>query len=242
MTFSYKINYDNPIIRGQEEPRPWDIVKLLKDLGGSDKSLLDIGCGSGAKLVKIAPSFAYVAGLDPNISLLNLGKERMYECNIQHFDTFEGTAQRLPFENSSFDVVTSMVAFHDVQEVYRVLKPGGWALIESLGELDKRTLKEFFKDRNGESRGQLSYLEKGAIKNLNHMAFNYLFDETSVVEGFWKSYFSIEELKALLSSTPIIRNFDLTIDDEALKEVGENLITDKGIELLNHRVLIKARK
>lgn len=91
--------------------------------------ILDVGCGSGIDLSVYAKmGFASLSGIDPSSKFIEEAKKALGDSA----DLKEGTFECIPYEDSSFDVVTSRFALHyskDIQtslnEVARVLKSGG---------------------------------------------------------------------------------------------------------------------
>jgi demethylmenaquinone methyltransferase/2-methoxy-6-polyprenyl-1,4-benzoquinol methylase len=95
----------------------------------SDTHILDLCCGSGQAtefLVKLSQN---VTGLDA--SPLSLRRARNNVPNATYVEAF---AEDMPFTDNLFDVVHTSAALHEmqpeqlrkiIQEVYRVLKPGG---------------------------------------------------------------------------------------------------------------------
>jgi len=104
--------------------------------------VLDIGCGSGALVIKLSKKYpsAKITGID------YWGKEWDYakkQCEqnaklegvSDKIDFIKGSASKLPFEDKSFDVVVSNFTFHEVKdsknkidvikEALRVVKTGG---------------------------------------------------------------------------------------------------------------------
>ncbi|HLB20781.1 MAG TPA: methyltransferase domain-containing protein [Solirubrobacteraceae bacterium] len=93
--------------------------------------LLDVATGSGNVAIPAALAGAEVTGLDLTPKLLDVARERAAEAGMQ-IAFVEGDAEELPFDDRSFDRVTSCfgVMFaprHDVAagELVRVAKPGG---------------------------------------------------------------------------------------------------------------------
>ncbi len=99
--------------------------------------ILDVGCGTGyltRLLAPLAGPAGQVTGIDPSAPMLDHARERApHNCSYQ-----VGEGQALPFPDASFDVLVSTVAVHHmpssarglaVQEMFRVLRPGGRLLI-----------------------------------------------------------------------------------------------------------------
>lgn len=93
--------------------------------------VLDIACGTGNTAIPLARRGCEVVGVDIAPNLLLQARERAAAegLNIQ-FD--EGDAEALPYPDASFDAVTTMFGAMFaprpalvVQEIARVLKPGG---------------------------------------------------------------------------------------------------------------------
>jgi ubiquinone/menaquinone biosynthesis C-methylase UbiE len=103
------------------------------DFDLQNKKLLDIGCGDGTDLLYFAQHNAVIYGLDPSAEFIAKAKEQ------NTAGTFvEATGEAIPFDNNSFDIVTSKWALQsspDVKQILleaaRVLKPGGILLFLS---------------------------------------------------------------------------------------------------------------
>lgn len=88
-------------------------------------SLLDIGCGSGFAVRLAADRGAVVAGLDASAALLDIARARTPDADLR-----VGDMDALPWDDASFDVVTSFNSIWvgcepAVGEAARVLKPDG---------------------------------------------------------------------------------------------------------------------
>jgi ubiquinone/menaquinone biosynthesis C-methylase UbiE len=105
-------------------------------------SLLDIGTGPGWLLVKLhqqAPSMQLV-GIDSSPSMVTEAQRNMVKAGVSGtIEIKEGNASQIPFDGDSFDIVVSQWSIHHwkhpvegLNEVYRVLKPGGYALMYDL--------------------------------------------------------------------------------------------------------------
>lgn len=91
--------------------------------------ILDLCCGSGQTTQYLVRHSDNVVGLDASLVSLNRAKK-----NVPQASYVEGLAQKMPFNDNSFDLVHTSVALHEMttteldsifQEVHRVLKPEG---------------------------------------------------------------------------------------------------------------------
>lgn len=187
----YDQRYESDLLRGVEEPRPWDSLEVIRKYTKKFDILLDIGCGTAFKSVQLADNVGKIYGLEPNGKMRTKAEKNIRESGVSNIILVDGHAEELPFGDNYFDVVTCMVAPHDTSEVYRVLKPNGCAVLEKIGDRDKWNFKqEFGSDANG-LRGQFSNLEEGKRAGNYEREFRELFSDVSVQNSFWKTYYSI---------------------------------------------------
>jgi 2-polyprenyl-3-methyl-5-hydroxy-6-metoxy-1,4-benzoquinol methylase len=107
------------------------VLAILEDAVGdlSDKHLLDIGCSAGIMTHCYARKFGRVTGTDIDMPAV------AFAAGVDeagHLSWAVADSQRLPFPESSFDVVTCTHIYEHVPdarllmaEIFRVLRPGG---------------------------------------------------------------------------------------------------------------------
>jgi SAM-dependent methyltransferase len=122
------------VIEPQMAPLYTATLEALQPLTG--ERLLDAGCGAGLALSEAAARGAQVAGLDATAPLLEVAARRTPSADLR-----QGDIDALPFEPSSFDVVTSFNAVQyavdpaaAVTEIARVCRSGGVVAIGVWGD------------------------------------------------------------------------------------------------------------
>ena len=112
-----------------------DVVDYLKDKSFTE--LLDVGCGTGYFIDMLSKERnANYIGLDLSEEMIRVSQEK----KIKQATFTVGYADKLPFADHSFDVVTCIQSFHHypdskeaMNEAYRVLKTGGLYILSDTG-------------------------------------------------------------------------------------------------------------
>lgn len=113
----------------------WHILELVPFARSTGKKILEIGCGNGADGVMFAQNGGAYTGVDLTETAVSATREHFQTLNLN--GTFQvENAETLSFGDESFDVVYSHGVLHHspdpakaIDEGYRVLKPGGNAIV-----------------------------------------------------------------------------------------------------------------
>lgn len=105
------------------------VERICREVKDRTPRILDVGCGTGANLELLA-RYGAAEGVDVSPEALAFCRARGLE-NVR-----QGEAERLPYEDDTFDLVTGLdVVEHldddlaGLSEMRRVLRPGGRALL-----------------------------------------------------------------------------------------------------------------
>ena len=130
--------------------------------------LLDIGTGPGRLLLKLAEysKQLQLAGLDISAAMVSRAKANIKRAGLGgKIDIREGAAEKLPFADGFFDVVVSTGTVHHwkhpgacLDDIHRVLKTGGWALLYDLVRRTPRKIRQEFSWKCGRTRTTLFWL------------------------------------------------------------------------------------
>ena len=101
---------------------------------------LDVATGAGHTAAAFAPHVSHVVASDLTPEMLVQVKKLAAEKRFSNMETAIADAEKLPFSDRSFDLVTCRIAPHHfpniakfLAETYRVLKPGGvFALVDNV--------------------------------------------------------------------------------------------------------------
>jgi 2-polyprenyl-6-hydroxyphenyl methylase/3-demethylubiquinone-9 3-methyltransferase len=126
---------DNPIALLRAESRlrsPWIANRIHEFFSYQTRpvQILDVGCGAGFLSNALGREKFDVTGLDLSLSSLNVAQSRDLGGKVKYL---QADAYNMPFEDESFDVVTSTDFLEHVsepkqvlKEVSRVLRPNGF--------------------------------------------------------------------------------------------------------------------
>ncbi len=127
---------------------------LVEQIPAATGKLLDIASGTGTltRAIKAAHPDYDVTGVDGDGDMLE--RARSYLAQEGALITYDqALAQRLPYSDSTFDVVTSSLFFHHLtladksralQEAYRVMRPGGVLLVADWGKPQNWLMRALF--------------------------------------------------------------------------------------------------
>lgn len=114
--------------------------RILARAPGEVRAALDVGCGTGELVVKLARRYpgARIVGVD--ISAAMLRQARQKDHGAATVELVEGSVYTLPFPDGTFDLVTNTISSHfyrdftaAARELARVAAPGARLAMASLG-------------------------------------------------------------------------------------------------------------
>jgi len=118
-------------------------IKKLKVQNNS--TIVDIATGTGDIIIQICKNNDVNGiGLDCSKKMLEIADIKLKKKKLNDVKFIHGYAEKLPFENNSIDIITISFGFRNfndyetaLNEIYRVLKPGG-----------KLAVLEFYRPKN----------------------------------------------------------------------------------------------
>jgi ubiquinone/menaquinone biosynthesis C-methylase UbiE len=229
------MNINNPKI--ERICKDADIYNEIFDF--TDKRILELGCGSAAHARKIAE-------LHRNCSINALEVDKIqHEKNLNsdapsNITFVEAGAQDIPFDANTHDIVFMFKSLHHVpidlmdkalEEIKRVLKPGGMAYIsEPIFDGEYNEIMRIFHDEQEVREQAFAAVKRAVDSNLLNLKEEIFFKTQSKKESF-----------AIFKEEILNRTFvEHKLDEETWAIVEEkfenNMTPDGAVFLQPHRV------
>lgn len=124
--------------------------RLVKSIPAESKDILDVCCGTGDVAMGIGKHLktSDITALDFSSSMLQVAERRAQAARIKNIEFILGDALNLPFKDNTFDSVTISFGLRNtsdyrrtLEEIHRVLKPGGSFFCMEASSPDSKVLR-----------------------------------------------------------------------------------------------------
>ena len=123
---------------------PWDYRQKVFDFLKPESYILDMGTGGGEFLLSLRHPFnrtCVTEAWEPN---LRLCEKKLAPLGITVKQSWDD--QPLPYDDAQFDIVLNRHESYDINEVHRVLKPGGYFITQQVGGSNGMRLRKMLSD------------------------------------------------------------------------------------------------
>ncbi len=159
-------------------------LKQLKEV--APQNLLDVATGTAdvAIMAQKILSPAKTVGIDISEGMLQIGRKKIAELNFSNkISLISGDSEHIPFDDNSFDAVTVAFGVRNfsyltvgLQEIRRVLKPGGKLVVLEFSKPQSSLIKPFYNlymERIAPWFGKKFSKNKDAYQYLNESIKNF---------------------------------------------------------------------
>jgi SAM-dependent methyltransferase len=156
--------YRNPkLVTGKDSPQA-DTLRFLKFLKKEqkfkieNKKILDLGCGTGRNANYLAEQGNNVIGIEISKTALNVARNRADELGVKVDYRLGDIGEKYDIEDLSIDLVLDVTSSNSLDEkgrkiyldeVKRVLKPGGYFFVRALCKDGNKNVKNLLKNSPG---------------------------------------------------------------------------------------------
>jgi len=226
--------WDFEEIRVRElDPGPrWDYARIVRDHGAQSNAVLDMGTGGGERLADLRPALrSRVVATEEWSRNVPVAFQRLRPLGVP---VIRCRSVRLPFSDSTFDLVIDRHEEFSPQEVSRVLDAGGEFITQQVGQSEWRELRPFFPRMT----------DFGDLRSMYSREFERMgFRVESAEHHYRVAYPSLGEIVFMLGVAPwTVPDFDLTRDLDSLLEFEAHCSTADGLVVTESRFLMIARK
>jgi ubiquinone/menaquinone biosynthesis C-methylase UbiE len=165
----------------------------VSDILPSGSRVLEVAPGPGYLAIELAKRGYHVVGLDISASFVQIARAKAGEAGVAA-EFRHGNASDMPFDGDTFDFIICCAAFKNfteplraIQEMHRVLKPGGKALIVDL--------------RRDASREEINT----HINDLGLSGINTLITKWTFKQFLLKNAYTNQEIRQFVSQTEFAR-------------------------------------
>jgi len=211
---------------------PWDFEGVVRSYATQSRAALDLGTGGGELLASLRPALPRRAvATEPWIVNAPIAFRRLSPLGV-HVVRAEST--RLPFRNSSFDLIVDRHEEFSPGEVDRLLAPGGRFVTQQVGRSNWRELRRHISRMTDFGDLRSRYVREFVGRG---------FEVESLEHEFRVAYPSLGEFVFMLCIAPWeISDFSVDRDLEELLSLEADCLTQDGLVVTESRYLIVARK
>ena len=211
--------------------------------------VLDIGTGAGHTALALAPKVSSVVLTDPVPTMLATARRVFADAGVRNAEFVEATAERLPFPDASFDIVSTRLAAHHfddvalaMREVARVLRPGGvFIFVDTLAPDDAEsaayqdeveTLRDPTHQRIYTQREWIAFCEEAGLRVAKTEVVRKTHDFEPWLERGGEDAATQERVRARFREAPAsaVRDLEIVVEDGRVKS-----FTDRKLVLAARR-------
>jgi len=239
--------WDFSRVRDARDPVPWDYLEIVRRYLRPADRVLDIGTGGGKKFLTLAPYLGEGVGVDTSPAMVRAARENTPPELAGQF-TFElMDARALDLADRSFDLVLNRHSTIIVPEVVRVLRPGGYFILQQVGGRNTQSVFDAFGwGSNGAYWAAVNREEGLPSQEITALAAAFQAAGCRVVaqaEYDVGCYFlDLESLVFWLQAAPLPEALDPEKHLEALNRLLADSTTASGIATNEHRELLIIHK
>ena len=193
----------------QFEHATQQLIAGTKEYLNANDNVLDFGCATGTKTLKLAVGIKHIHGVDFSNEMISEAIKKKNNLNVTNVSFSQGTIFNNELEKSSFEKIIAYSIIHlleesekVIQRIHELLKPGGLFISETACFKDKMDFKTrlevttyLFMNRLGIFPLHLNMFKTSDLEQLiKSQNFNIVKDENLFYNGMTISFIVAEKL------------------------------------------------
>ena len=157
---AWEKEYKNPLLVTKNDEPQADTLRFFKYLKKDqkfrveDRSILDLGCGTGRNANYLAERGNNVIGIEISKTAINLAKARAQDLNVLVDYRLADIGEPYQIEDRSIDIILDVTSSNSLNEMgrenylketNRILKPGGYFFVRALAKDGNQNVKNLLK-------------------------------------------------------------------------------------------------
>jgi len=233
--------WDFSRVHDERDLVPWDYAEVVRRYLRPTDRALDVGTGGGERFLSLAPYLGTGVGIDisPQMIETALANKAAARADNVSFDVMP--AEALRFADAEFDVVLNRHSAVDVGETLRVLRPGGYFIMQQVGQRNLGNICALFGCGPG---GEYAYdpqqEEVGPLAEAFRQRGARVVCTAEYDVGY--RFLDVQSLVFLLKAVPIPEDFGIEKHWRQVDRIITDYHTPRGIETNEHRELLVVQK
>lgn len=239
--------WDFSRVRDARDHVPWDYLEVVRPYLRPANRVLDIGTGGGERFISLAPFLGTGVGVDAAPEMIRAARENTPPALAGRVRFEVMDARALAFPGCSFDLVLNRHSTVIVPEVVRVLRPGGYFVLQQVGGRNTQSVYDAFGwGSNGAYWAAVNREEGIPPQEMAALVAAFQAAGCRVVAqaeydvGYY--FLDLESLVFWLKAAPLPELLDPEKHLEAVNRLLAASSTPHGIATNEHRELLIARK
>jgi SAM-dependent methyltransferase len=239
-TVGERRGWDFAPVRNDHDPYPWDYHEVARRYLTPLQRVLDIGTGGGERFLQLAEYFGSGIGIDADPEMVDVARHNTPDnvnCRVKFLPM---DAAELEFPDESFDVVLNRHAPAYVDEITRVLRPGGHFVTQQVGARNTANICALFGcGPGGEYDEEPDQIVTAWVEGFQALGFAVRCRAEYDVPYY---FLDAESLLFWLKAIPIPQDFDLERHWPKVDHILTEFHTPRGIATNEHRELLIVQK
>ena len=231
--------WDFSRVRAGRDPVLWEYVDVVRQYLKPTDRVLDIGTGGGEIFFSLAPYFAQGVGIDLNPAMVETARRNQSTLSIDNVSLMIMNGDDLHFDAEEFDIVLVRHSNVFVSEIVRVLRPGGYFIMQMPEQRNSLNFLRAF-GWTPASFGPDWWQPVAELADQFRLHDCHILAQAEYDVPYW--FHDIESFMFWLMSVPWPEDIELEKHWQNINQILETSQTERGIETNEHRGLLIAQK